>query len=165
VLASMWQTNMSRRIASGVGALVALAFLAGIAVSQGVVNLNPSGKECWSAAQGPGGPSQWLCINTVRNTSTAATTSGSGAATYTLTTDIATVIWTGTAPTTFGVTLPANAPQGFIATVGTNTTLTSMVTVTAPAGTTLSASYSSQTLTAPASVSWQLVGTVWQRIR
>lgn len=130
-----------------------------------IVPLNPTGNEVWNAGQGPGGPGNFLRCNTLRTTSPAAITSGSGAATYTLTVDIATVIWTSTAPTTFDVTLPANAPNGFIATVGTATTLTSMVTVTAPTGTTLAATYNSQTLTAPASVSWQLIGTVWYRIR
>lgn len=148
-----------------VGALVALAFLGGVAWTQSITNTNPSGKECWNAGQGPGGPSQWLCLNVVRTTSPVATTSGSGSATYTLTTDIATVIWTGTAPTTFGVTLPIGAADGFIATVGTNTTLTTMVTVSAPSDSSLAAAYSAQTLTAPASVAWQKSGAVWHRIR
>lgn len=39
------------------------------ALAQPVTNLQPSGNECWNAGQGPGGPSQFLCINQVRNTS------------------------------------------------------------------------------------------------
>ena len=51
--------------------------------------------------------------------------------------------------------------------LGTATTLTTMVTVTAAAGTTLAAAYSAQTLTAATSVQWQYnnSNTTWYRLR
>lgn len=54
-----------KRIALAVGALLALTFGA---LAQPVVPTSPSGNECWNVGQGPGGPGNFLCINTVRNT-------------------------------------------------------------------------------------------------
>ena len=78
-----------------------------------------------------------------------------------------TLMWTGTAPTTWAVTLPATPIDGQQVTVGSATTLTTMVTVTAAAGTSLAATYNSQTITAATSAKFQyLVGnTTWYRIR
>jgi hypothetical protein len=45
---------------------VALAALATAVVAQPVTQNQLSGNECWSAGQGPGGPSQFLCVNVVR---------------------------------------------------------------------------------------------------
>lgn len=44
----------------------ALAALAGIAIAQPITQNQLSGNECWNAGQGPGGPSQFLCINVAR---------------------------------------------------------------------------------------------------
>lgn len=143
-----------------VGALVAPAFAQ-------VVQNQLSGNEVWSAAQGPGGPSNFLSVQSVRNSSALILVSGSGAATTTMTAQQSTLMWKGTAPTTWAITLPPLPIDGQSVQVGTNTTLTTMVTVTAAAGTTLSATYASQTLTAVTSIEFQysLADTTWYRIR
>lgn len=125
-----------------------------------------SGNECWSAAQGPGGSSNWLCINTVRNGEALTLKSGSGAATSTAVGG--TLYWVGTAPTTWAVTLPSPAFEGELVTLTTDTTLTTMVTVTAGAGQTLHATYNSQTLTAgaaPVIFQFKASTSVWYRIQ
>lgn len=146
-------------LALGLGSLA----LAQTTVTQRAV----SGNECWNAGQGPGGPSSFLCINTVRNGANITLKSGSGAATSTMTQDQGTLMWTGTAPTTWAVTLPSPAFDGEIVTVGTDTTLTTLVTVTAGGSDTLSATYDSQTIAAGSSVAWQykLSTTNWYRLR
>jgi hypothetical protein len=144
--------------------LLATLPLAGL-MAQSVINPAPSGDECWNAGQGPGGPSQWLCINQVRNGTAAITTSGAGAATTTVTNEIGTVIWTGAAPTTWALTLPCTPRPGAKVAIGSNTTLTTMVTVTAASGCTMQAAFSAQTVTANTSHEWQLIGTVWHKLR
>lgn len=94
------------------------------------------------------------------------TISGSGAATTTV--QVGTTIWTGTAPTTWAVTLPPNPASGSFVFIGTDTTLTTMVTVTASSGDTLVAAFASQTLTANTTVPvWQFYGPTrtWYRIQ
>ena len=94
------------------------------------------------------------------------TTSGSGAATSSHLGG--SLIWTGTAPTTWAVTLPSNPTSGTRAYIATDTTLTTLVTVTAASGDTLVAAYASQTLTANATVAgWQFFGPsrTWYRIQ
>jgi hypothetical protein len=138
-----------------------LRFAFGQPVTQNAV----SGNECWSAAQGPGGPSQWLCIPTVRNGSDLTLVSGSGA--FTSTATGGTLYWVGTAPTTWAVTLPSPAFDGQIVRLDTDTTLTTRVTVTAGSGSTLAAAYSSQTLTAltPVDFQYDAPSTTWYRLR
>lgn len=71
-----------RKTLTWVGFAIAMGLCIGVVVNvmaQSIVNLQPSGNECWNAGQGPGGPSQFLCINQVRNTgglSAVATASG-----------------------------------------------------------------------------------------
>lgn len=151
------------------GAAIA-ALCAGLAASQGVVQNEISGNECWNAGQGPGGPSNFLCINQVRNGQAISLISGSGAATTTATQQQGTLMWTGAAPTTWAVTLPNPAYDGEILTLGTDTTLTTMVTVTAttsPENQTLAAAYAAQTLTVSTSVAFQFSNSAlkWYRIR
>jgi len=146
-----------------VGALLALA----IPSSAQVVQNNVTGNEVWVAGQGPGGPGNFLNIGGVSNRAAITLVSGSGAATTTMTQAQSTLMWTGTAPTTWAVTLPSPAYDGQIVTLGTDTTLTTMVTVTAGSGQTLSATYNSQTLTAVTSVEFQFVfsSLKWFRLR
>ena len=145
------------------GALLALA----IPSSAQVVQNNVTGNEVWVAGQGPGGPGNFLNIGGVSNRAAITLVSGSGAATTTMTQAQSTLMWTGTAPTTWAVTLPSPAYDGQIVTLGTDTTLTTMVTVTAGSGQTLSATYNSQTLTAVTSVEFQFVfsSLKWFRLR
>jgi hypothetical protein len=135
--------------------------------AQPVTQQTISGNECWNAGQGPGGPSQFLCINQVRNGTALNIFSGSGAFTTTATQANGTLMWSGTAPTTWTVTLASPAFDGQIVSLATDTTLTTMVTVNAGTGQTLNGTYSAQTLTANTSVEFQYnaSGSKWYRIR
>lgn len=137
-----------------VGALLALAFI-GSAFAQPVTQNNLSGNECWSVGQGPGGPSSFLCINLARNGSGMRIISGSGAVTTTTSAADGTLMWSGAAPTTWSIPLPSPAFDGQMVTLATDTTLTTMVTVTAGTGQTLNQTYTSQTIAANASVEFR----------
>ncbi len=115
----------------------------------------------------PGGPGFYMTLNSVRNGRDVITKSGSGAATSVMTESQSTVMWVGAAPTTWAITLPPSPPDGQLVTIGTDTTLTTMVTVTAGGSDTLSATYNSQTLTAVTSVQfvYNSANTTWYRIR
>jgi len=126
-----------------------------------------AGTEVLEVQEGVGGISAFVGVNVVRNSRSLDIVSGSGAATTTMTADQSALMWHGTAPTTWGVTLPTPAGDGQVVTIGTDTTLTTMVTVTAPAGSTLNATYNSQTLSAVTSVEfmYDLPTTTWYRTR
>jgi hypothetical protein len=148
----------------------AIAALATAVWSQPLTNQTISGNECWNAGQGPGGPSQFLCINQVRNGSAMALISGSGAATTAATIQQGTLMWTGAAPASWAVTLPNPAFDGQTIVLGTDTTLTAMVTVTAtttPQNQTLAAAFAAQTITVSTSVEFQynLAALKWFRTR
>jgi hypothetical protein len=144
--------------------------LAGTVLAQiGVVTQNSlSGNEVWRAAQSPGGPEQYIGLNQVRNGSAMLVVpSVSGNPVTTLTQANSTVYWAGTAPTTWTVNLPVGPFDGEIVTVGTDTTLTSMVTVVAGAGSSLNTTYASQTISAKTSVEFQYSAgtTKWYELR
>jgi hypothetical protein len=148
----------------------ALVALSTVLWAQPVAQNNVSGNECWNAGQGPSGQSSFLCINLVRNGAAINLTSGSGAFATTATQSAGTLMWTGTAPTTWAITLPNPAFDGEVVTVGTDTTLTTMVTVTAattPQNQTLPVAYAAQTVTAGQTVQWQFSFSTlkWFRIR
>ncbi len=158
-----------KKVLSAVGAF-GLLLLATLAVAQPVTQNAVSGNECWNAGQGPGGPSQFLCINTVRNGTAFNLFSGSGGVTTTATQANSTMMWTGAAPTTWTITLPNPAFDGEVISVSTDTTLTTMVTVQAassPQNQTLNATFNSQTITAVTSVEFQYnaSGAKWYRLR
>jgi hypothetical protein len=136
------------------GAVLALAFT-GALLAQQVSQQQISGQECWQAAQGPGGQGQWLCIPLVRNGSDIQTVSGTGAVTTQAPQGTGTLYWTGAAPTTWAVTLPNVPFDGQLVRLSTDTTLTTMVTVTAGSSGTMNAAYAAQTLTLNTSVVWQ----------
>jgi len=148
------------------GALVALAFPA-LAQVNSVTQNSISGNECWSAGQGPGGPATFLCIPQVRNGAAFKLFSGAGAQTYTAVEADSTLYWTGTAPTTWAITLPSPAFDGEIVTVASDTTLTTLVTVTAGSGQTMNATFNSQTISASASAEFQFAASTskWYRLR
>jgi hypothetical protein len=111
-----------------------------------------------------------LCLNIVRNGQALNTFSGSGAFTTAATQANAMLMWTGTAPTTWAITLPNPAFDGELLEVSTDTTLTTMVTVTAgttPQNQTLAAAFASQTVTAGTSVEFRFSYPLlkWYRIR
>lgn len=146
--------------------IAALLWVGAASAAFAQVANNLSGNETWQAGQGPGGPGAYITADMVRNSAQVTTTSGSGAATSTGTGG--TLIWTGTAPTTWAVTLPRNPPDGTIQRITTDTTLTTLVTVTAASGDTLVAAFASQTLTANTTVvAWQYnrPNTTWYRVQ
>jgi hypothetical protein len=144
------------------GALAALG--CGYAIAQTVIQNQISGNEVWRAAQGPGGSERFIGIDSVRGSEPITTVSGSGAATTTAVPGA--VCWVGTAPTTWAVTLPAAPVNGAFVHLCTDTTLTTLVTVTAGSGDTLTTTFASQTLTANASFpGWQYLAStkIWYR--
>lgn len=148
----------------------ALSALATFALAQvGVVQQNQiTGNECWNAGQGPGGISTgYVCTFLLRNGAALKTFSGSGAQTYTATPQDSTLYWTGTAPTTWTITTPATPFDGEILQIGSDTTLTTLVTVTANSGQSLNTTFSSQTVTAKTSVEFQYsaASTKWYQMR
>lgn len=157
---------MIRRLAIAIAGALALGL--GLALAQQIAQNSLSGNECWNTGQGPGGPSiGFLCSNVMRNGTALKTFSGSGAQTYTVGSNDSTLYWVGTAPTTWTITTPANPFDGEIITIATDTTLTSLVTLTANTGQSLNSTYSSQTLTAKTSVEFQysLTSTKWYELR
>jgi hypothetical protein len=136
------------------------------AQGQPVTQQDITGNECWSAGQGPGGPSNWLCINQVRNGTALRIVSGTGTS-ITQTQADSTVFWTGTAPSTLSINLTASPFDGEIFSFATDTTLTTLVTLVAGSGTTLNASFSAQTVSPAAGVEWQYnkATTKWFRVR
>lgn len=147
----------------------ALLAVTGAALGQNVVQNKFSGNECWNAGQGPGGPSTgFVCSFAMLNGKALRIVSGASVvvATTALYTD-GVLFWTGTAPTTWTVTTPANPYDGETLTLSTDTTLTSLVTLTANTGQSLNSSYTSQTLTAATSVQfiYSLTTTKWYQIR
>jgi len=151
--------------------ILAGALLALTSPAFGQAATNVSGNECWNAGQGPGGPSTGaLCINLVRNGQAFTTFSGSGAFTTTATQANSTMMWTGAAPTTWTITLPNPAFDGEIVEVGTDTTLTTNVTVqtaSTPQNQTMAATFTSQTVSAGSSAEFRFSYTSlkWWRMR
>jgi hypothetical protein len=149
-----------------VGASLALAFVMGFALAQPVVQTVITGSETWTVGQGPGGPGAFINIDTVRGSEPMATKSGSGAATSTAV--AGTLCWVGTAPTTWAVTLPVAPANGTFVKLCSDTTLTTLVTVTAGTGDTLTTTFNSQTITANASFpQWQYLSAtkIWYRVQ
>ena len=146
----------------------ALALLAaGIAIGQQITSTTLTGNEVIVAAiGGPGGSSLFVPISEMRNATALKLFSGAGTPTYTATTNDSTLYWVGAAPTSWTITTPATPWDGEILQIGTDTTLTTMVTLTANTGQTLSSTFSSQTVTANTAVEWQynLANTSWKRI-
>lgn len=150
-------------------AIAALTFGAG-ALAQ-VTGLFPTsflGTETLElSVGGPGGTSEYATVSMLRNTNAITVVTGSGSATTAMTTNQSLLMWHSTAPTTWTITLPASPFDGQVAQIGTDTTLTSLVTVQAASGQSLSATYNSQTLTAKTSVEFQYAAstTTWYQMR
>lgn len=132
--------------------LLALAFVGGLcapAFGQGYTDL--SGNECWNAGQGPGGPSNFLCSDVLRNSNQIVTTTIAGAITVGVSTGLTALRWGGNLivtaqPAAAVITMPPNpVPDGAIVGICNPTAAayaTNVVTVagntgqTAPAGAT-----------------------------
>ena len=149
------------------GAVLALAFAGGV-LAQQLSSPTLTGNEVIvGEIGGPGGGSLFIPIGQLRNATGLKTFSGSGAQTYQMLNSDSTLFWISTAPTTWTITTPVAPYDGQILQLATDTTLTSMVTVTPATGQTLQAAFSAQTLTAGTSLEWMyvLATTKWQRIR
>ena len=149
------------------GAVAGVAFAASASAQQVVPN-TLSGNECWNAGQGPGGTSiGFMCAYLIRNGAAQTIITGTGAVTTLTTPQQSTLMWHGAAPTTWTITTPATPFDGQILTIGTDTTLTTIVTLTANTNQTLSSAFTAQTLTATSSAEYQynLASTVWYRLR
>ena len=161
-----------------VGAVLT-ALACGYLAAQPVVQNQLSGNECWSVGQGPGGPSAFLCINTVRGgTAVAILTSvaGSftiGAAGTTAIADGGNVIITAQ-PSAATITMPANpVADGSDVGIcnGTNTAwATNVVTVAANTGQTLVPTGANITLTTLAAQTcvryqWAQSNLSWYRVQ
>jgi hypothetical protein len=145
-----------------------IAALAGGALAQQIISFALTGNEVVVAAiGGPGGPSIFVPVGELRNATGMKTFSGSGAQTYQMLPSDSTLFWIGTAPTTWTITTPLTPYDGQILQIATDTTLTSMVTLTPATGQSLQATFSAQTVTAGTSLEWMYVlsTTKWQRIR
>jgi hypothetical protein len=65
-----------------IGAAVAVGLIAPLAYAQSVIYTDLSGNECWNAGQGPGGPSQFLCSDVLRNSRQAVAGALNASSTY-----------------------------------------------------------------------------------
>lgn len=139
-----------RALLAGV-VIAAFAFTSAFAQVQTQID----GNTLLRGSEGSGGTGYDYALDSVRNGTQFQTTTQTSAATSTATGG--TLMWIGTAPTTWAVTLPALgvAFPGEEVVLVTDTTLTTMVSVTAGTGNTLHATYTSQTLTALTPVVFQ----------
>jgi hypothetical protein len=142
--------------------LLALGVIAPLA-AQSVVQPTISGNEVLLTQQGPGGTGNFIGINTISNRRLFTTVSGTGAVTTTL--KGGTTMWVGAAPTTWAGVLPSPVAEGIEVKLTTDTTLTSMVTVTPGGSDSIHAAYSAQTLTAltPVVFQYHVSDTTWYR--
>ncbi len=147
--------------------LIGSLLLGFIAPAIAQVQTQVSGTTVLRGAVSPGGTGYDYALDSIRNGTQFQTTTQTSAATSTATGG--TLMWIGTAPTTWAVTLPSStvAFAGEEVKLTTDTTLTSLVTVTAGSGNTLHATYNSQTLTAltPVVFQYQLSSKTWFRIQ
>jgi len=153
-----------------VGALLALAVASpGIyAWAQQLISNTLTGNEVIvGAIGGPGGPSLFIPVGELRNATAMKTFSGAGTPTYQMLPSDSTLFWIGAAPTSWTITTPVSPYDGQILQIATDTTLTTMVTLTPAAGQTLQAAFSAQTVTAGTSLEWiyTIATTKWQRLR
>jgi len=152
------------------GALLALAVASpGIyAWAQQLISNTLTGNEVIvGAVGGPGGSSIFIPVGELRNATGMKTFSGAGTPTYQMLPSDSTLFWVGAAPTSWTITTPVAPYDGQILQIATDTTLTSMVTLTPASGQTLQAAFSAQTVTAGTSLEWiyTIATTKWQRLR
>ena len=156
------------RVAIGVGLLVAPPALWAQTGPMITSNTIAGTNTINTSIAGPGGQIQPTTVAQLRNaTSLKIFASVTGNPVYTATTNDSTLYWVGTAPTTWTITTPAKPFDGEVLTIATDTTLTSMVTLTANTGQSLNSAYSNVTLTAKTSVEFQysVATTKWYELR
>jgi hypothetical protein len=119
------------------------------------------------AIGGPGGSIVVVPVSQLRNATGQKLFSGAGAQTYTALTTDSLLYWVGTAPTTWTITTPVTPWDGQMIQIGTDTTLTTLVTLTANTGQSLDTTFTSQTVNAKTSVEfiYNLSQTKWYQMR
>ena len=119
------------------------------------------------AIGGPGGSIVVVPVSQLRNATGQKLFSGAGAQTYTALTTDSFLYWVGTAPTTWTITTPVTPWDGQMIQIGTDTTLTTLVTLTANTGQSLDTTFTSQTVNAKTSVEfiYNLSQTKWYQMR
>ena len=119
------------------------------------------------AIGGPGGSIVVVPVSQLRNATGQKLFSGAGAQTYTALTTDSFLYWVGTAPTTWTITTPVLPWDGQMIQIGTDTTLTTLVTLTANTGQSLDTTFTSQTVNAKTSVEfiYSASTTKWYQMR
>lgn len=149
---------------------VVIALLASFgAYAQFITSNTLTGNEVIVAAVGgPGGPSIFIPTSQMRNATGLRLFSGSGSFTTTALTTDSTLYWVGTAPTTWTITTPVSPVDGEILSVGCDTTLTTLVTVSANTGQTMNTAISGVTCTAGTGsieIQYAVSTAKWYRLR
>ena len=146
-----------------IAALVAIGSL----WAQGVSTTLTGNEVVQFALGGPGGSIVVVPVAQLRNATGFRTFSGAGAQTYTALATDSFLYWVGTAPTTWTITTPAQPWDGMMIQIGTDTLLTTLVTLTANTGESLDTTYTSQTIAAKASAEfiYNLSQTKWYQVR
>ena len=148
---------------------VAIASLVGIAYlwAQAGSQTLTGNETAQFAIGGPGGSIVTIPVSQLRNATAVNLKSGAGAQTYTALPTDSLIYWVGTAPTTWTVTTPALPWDGQILQLGTDTTLTTLVTLTANTGQSLDTTFTSQTISAKTSAEfiYSASTTKWYQMR
>lgn len=163
-----------KKLAMVVGALFALTM--GCAQAQPIGQNQVTGNECWNAGQGPGGPSQFLCLNTARGGTANSVGTIGGAVTLGTTTTAPAINDGGNflvtaQPSAATVTWPPNpVPDGAIVGVCNVTGsawATNVLTPAANTGQTMNTTAAFTTLAAGSCVryQWNQANATWYRVQ
>ena len=149
------------------GAVIAALAVIGSLWAQGGSQTLTGNEVVQFAAGGPGGSIVVVPVSQLRNATGQKLFSGAGAQTYTALTTDSLLYWVGTAPTTWTITTPVTPWDGQMIQIGTDTTLTTLVTLTANTGQSLDTTYTSQTIAAKASAEflYSASTTKWYQVR
>jgi hypothetical protein len=149
----------------------AIAALATALIAQPISQNQLSGNECWSAGQGPGGPSQYLCINVARGGTANLVTTVTGAVTVGAPIAAGGNMLVTAQPSAAVITMPPNpVPDGAIVGVCNTTAAawtTNVVTLAANSGQTLAQAATLTTLAAGtcAREQWNQATATWYRVQ
>ena len=149
------------------GAVIAALAVIGSLWAQGGSQILTGNEVVQFAIGGPGGSIVVVPVSQLRNATGQKLFSGAGAQTYTALTTDSFLYWVGTAPTTWTITTPVTPWDGQMIQIGTDTTLTTLVTLTANTGQSLDTTFTSQTVNAKTSVEfiYNLSQTKWYQMR
>ena len=149
------------------GAVIAALAVIGSLWAEGGSQTLTGNEVVQFAIGGPGGSIVVVPVSQLRNATGQKLFSGAGAQTYTALTTDSLLYWVGTAPTTWTITTPVTPWDGQMIQIGTDTTLTTLVTLTANTGQSLDTTFTSQTINAKTSVEfiYNLSQTKWYQVR